>query len=249
MGTRRPCGSFGSTKSSFALPGWRLCLEARLLAEMSLGVLRPTGSSLCASELGFSRSLRRRHGLFSVGGVESNRLRQDQPRAACAAAVISSPKRGGGPCEAWWRGTLVITGPRQSVKLARKLRSELSLPEATLWRELRKRPGGFKFRRQHPAGAYVLDFYCASVRLAIEVDGFAHDNASVAHRDKWRSEWLRSQHIATTRIPAQLVLEDVNPVVERIVEICLERKGRVSGQRHVPLHQPAAGPPPPMGED
>ena len=59
----------------------------------------------------------------------------------------------------------MITGPRQSVKLARKLRSEMSLPEAMLWTELRKRP----------AGEYVLDFYCTKARLAIEVDGAAHD--------------------------------------------------------------------------
>jgi hypothetical protein len=47
----------------------------------------------------------------------------------------------------------------------------MSLPEGLLWRELRKRPSGLKFRRQHPAGIYVLDFYCAAARLAIEVDG------------------------------------------------------------------------------
>ncbi|MBA4164708.1 MAG: hypothetical protein C0510_08785 [Erythrobacter sp.] len=147
----------------------------------------------------------------------------------------------------------MITGPQETLKRARKLRSELTLPEGVLWGELRKRPGGFKFRRQHPAGNYVLDFYCASIRLAIEVDGFAHDNAPVVTRDQRRSEWLRSQHIATTRIPAQLVLEDVNPVVERIVEICRGRMERLSVERHVPLHQPAAkalaGPPPPVGEE
>ena len=59
----------------------------------------------------------------------------------------------------------MITGPRETMKRARKLRSEMSLPEGLLWRELRKRSGGFKFRRQHPAGIYVLDFYCAAVRL------------------------------------------------------------------------------------
>ena len=52
----------------------------------------------------------------------------------------------------------MITGPRETVKCARKLRSEMTLPEALLWRALRQRPGGFKFRRQHLAGIYVLDF-------------------------------------------------------------------------------------------
>jgi len=141
----------------------------------------------------------------------------------------------------------MITGPVETVKRARKLRSELTLPERKLWDELRKRPGGFKFRRQHPAGDYVLDFYCAKARLAIEVDGFAHDSTQAAARDARRSGWLRSQKVATTRIAARLILDDVEPVVVRIVEICGERAA--SFQRPVPLHHPADGPPPPQGEE
>ncbi|TAD74942.1 MAG: DUF559 domain-containing protein [Sphingomonadales bacterium] len=139
----------------------------------------------------------------------------------------------------------MITGPCDTVKRARKLRGEMSLPETILWRELRKRPGGHKFRRQHPAGVYVLDFYCAKARLDIEVDGWAHENHERAERDRARSAFLRSQGIATTRIPAQRVLEDREAVVRRIVVICDER----IEQLRVPLHQPAAGPPPRAGED
>jgi very-short-patch-repair endonuclease len=139
----------------------------------------------------------------------------------------------------------VITGPRDTVKRARKLRSEMSLPEVTLWRELRKRPGGHKFRRQHPAGDYVLDFYCAKARLDIEVDGSVHDNAVAAERDRTRSTMLRAQGIATTRIPAQRVFEDLEAVVRRIVVICDERIERLG----VPLHHAAHGPPPRAGEE
>ena len=143
----------------------------------------------------------------------------------------------------------MITGPRDAVKRARKLRSEMTLPEGLLWRELRKRPGGFKFRRQHPAGDYVLDFYCAAVRLAIEVDGFAHDTIRVATADKRRSEWLRSQHVATTRIPAKAILDDLGAVVVRIVEISGQRARRGSENSPVPLHHPADGPLPRAGEE
>ncbi len=166
-----------------------------------------------------------------------------------SAEVLILPGRGGGPCAAWWRGTGVITGPLETLKRARKLRSEMSLPEVKLWEQLRKRPGGFKFRRQHPAGNYVLDFFCASARLAIEVDGFAHDSYLAAERDRRRSEWLRSQGIGTTRIPAKLILEDVEPVSARIVEICMQRVGIEVSRLPVPLHQPSAGPPPRAGED
>ena len=145
----------------------------------------------------------------------------------------------------------MITGPRDTVKLARKLRSEMSLPETVLWRELRKRPGGFKFRRQHPAGEYVLDFYCAAVKLGIEIDGMAHDGEAAVKRDEARSRSLRSQHIATLRVPAKVVLEDLEAAVSRIVEVCLDRAEKMKRRlkRDVPLHHPSDGSPPRSGED
>jgi very-short-patch-repair endonuclease len=139
----------------------------------------------------------------------------------------------------------VISGPRDTVKRARKLRSEMSLPETMLWRELRKRPGGHKFRRQHPAGVFVLDFFCAKARLDIEVDGWVHDSPARAEQDQKRSNFLRSQGIATTRIPAQRVHEDLEAVVRRIVVICDERIEKLM----VPLHQTSSGAPPLNGED
>jgi very-short-patch-repair endonuclease len=142
-----------------------------------------------------------------------------------------------------------MAGPSETVRRARKLRSEMTPPELKVWSELRKRPRGFKFRRQQPAGIYVLDFYCAAVRLAIEVDGFAHDSARAAARDTRRSEWFRSQHIATLRVPSRVVLDDVHAAVVRIVEVCEDRAAALSRHRPVPLHHPVDGPPPPVGED
>jgi very-short-patch-repair endonuclease len=143
----------------------------------------------------------------------------------------------------------VITGPRHVVKRARKLRSEMTLPEGLLWRELRRRPQGLKFRRQHPAGIYVLDFYCAAARLAIEVDGSAHDGARATKVDARRSEYLRSQKVATVRVPATAILNDKDAAVARIVEICTDRVEQLSCMRPVPLHHASHGPPPPVGEE
>lgn len=143
----------------------------------------------------------------------------------------------------------MITGPGRTVKLARKLRSEMTLPEVILWRALRRRPGGFKFRRQHPAGSYILDFYCARLSLAIEIDGVVHDAAGRIDHDAVRSHFLRSQGIATLRVPARVVLEDLNLVVTRIVVVCEERSARLAAKARVPLHHPADGPPPPDGEE
>ncbi|MEL0254099.1 MAG: endonuclease domain-containing protein, partial [Novosphingobium sp.] len=141
------------------------------------------------------------------------------------------------------RRVTLITGPKGTVKLARKLRSEMTLPEGLLWRELRKRPCGLKFRRQHPAGTFVIDFYCAAVRLAIEVDGFAHDTAEGIRRDSVKSHFLRSQGIATLRVPAKAVFEDLELVLRRILQVCEERAVRLAGagragceNLRVPLH-------------
>ena len=70
-----------------------------------------------------------------------------------------------------------------SVNRARELRKRLSPTEIRLWRVLRLRPEGLKFRKQHPFGPFVFDFYCRAAGLAIEVDGLAHDFAETAECD------------------------------------------------------------------
>ena len=59
-----------------------------------------------------------------------------------------------------------------TLKCARKLRRMMTLSEVLLWERIRGgRLNGLRFRRQHPIGPYILDFYCASGRLAVEIDG------------------------------------------------------------------------------
>ena len=125
---------------------------------------------------------------------------------------------------------------------ARKLRRKMTLPEVILWHSLRQRPDGIKFRRQHPTGPYVLDFFCSDARLAIEVDGEAHSRGDRPQRDADRDQWLKSAGIETLRIPAADVLSDADAVLRWIIG---EAKARL------PLHHPAGGPPPrdKLGED
>ena len=146
----------------------------------------------------------------------------------------------------------MITGPRDTLKRARKLRSEMSLPERMLWRVLREHPNGFKFRRQHPAGLYILDFYCPAVRLAIEIDGRIHDGDQATQHDAARSHFLKSQRIATLRVPATTIMTNLEAAVTRIIEVCKERAMKISerqGEPLVPLHHPSDDPPPRFGED
>ncbi|WP_255354028.1 endonuclease domain-containing protein [Brevundimonas sp. Leaf363] len=64
---------------------------------------------------------------------------------------------------------------------ASSLRKRMTPPEARLWTCLKGRAvGGLKFRRQHPVGSYILDFYCAEVKLAVEIDGSGHQHPDQA---------------------------------------------------------------------
>ncbi|MGB7372842.1 endonuclease domain-containing protein [Pontixanthobacter sp.] len=107
----------------------------------------------------------------------------------------------------------------RNVTAARKLRANMSLPELLLWRELRAQTR-VKFRRQHPIGEYVLDFYCASARLCVEIDGIAHDMGDRPERDQLRDTWLTAQNIEVIRIPARDVLRSPANIAEALVRHC-----------------------------
>jgi len=114
------------------------------------------------------------------------------------------------------------------------LRRTMTLPEVLLWRALRTRPGGHKFRRQHAAGGYVLDFYCHDSALCVEVDGKGHEMGSNPVRDARRDAWLADRGIETLRIAAVDVLQNVEPVLTAIQERCASRRPSTG----------CAGPPP-----
>ncbi|HEY0011660.1 MAG TPA: endonuclease domain-containing protein [Allosphingosinicella sp.] len=106
----------------------------------------------------------------------------------------------------------------EAVLRARALRRVLSPPEAKLWSLLRKRPEGLKFRHQHPAGPYTLDFYYAAARLGIELDGASHDMGDNPARDARRDAWLLKQGIRIIRFAAQDVMRDPESVVTAICQ-------------------------------
>ena len=131
-----------------------------------------------------------------------------------------------------------LAASRPNVERARRRRQQMTLPEVLLWRALRGRPGGFKFRRQHPVGGYVVDFACLSERLIIEVDGDVHSNDKVVVVDRLRQADLEARGFKFLRVAARDVFGNLDGVVAVI-----------TAHRRTPLHQPSAGPPPRSGED
>ena len=104
---------------------------------------------------------------------------------------------------------------REAAKLDRQ---RMSPAEVRLWLALRAEPGGHRFRRQHAAGPYRLNFYCATARLCVEVDGEAHGFGTRPERDAARDMWLAGRGVRTLRVPAAEVFADVGGVVRHILE-------------------------------
>jgi len=101
---------------------------------------------------------------------------------------------------------------------AKRLRRKMDLPEVLLWKRLqRDQLAGLRFRRQHPIGDYILDFYCDAAKLAVEVDGYSHDVADRPVRDEYRDRWLKQKGVTTLRIPARDVLKAMEDVLATIL--------------------------------
>jgi len=116
-----------------------------------------------------------------------------------------------------------MRAPKKTISNARHLRRTLSVPEARLWSRLRERaPGKPVFRRQHPIGPYVLDFYCAKARLAVEIDGISHDMGDRPQRDIGRDAWLEARGVTVMRIRAN-DLTRIDDAADAIVRMAAER--------------------------
>ena len=101
--------------------------------------------------------------------------------------------------------------------LRKKLRSNLTPAEATLWKYIsRKQLDGFKFRRQHSVGIYILDFYCAPAKLAIELDGAHHFTSEGAEYDHARDEYLIGLGVKVLRFENKEVFENLEGALEVI---------------------------------
>lgn len=126
---------------------------------------------------------------------------------------------------------------RPEVYTARKLRKAMSLPEVQLWQRLRGGKAGLKFRRQHPIGPYIVDFYFREAALAIEVDGEVHNRADHPVRDGRRDAFLKQNGLRVLHVAAARILKDPDGAAEAIAAYAAR-----------PLHHPADGPPPRTGE-
>src|SRR5260221_8421726 len=96
----------------------------------------------------------------------------------------------------------------------RELRRRLTVAEARLWKHLKEKSlRGRKFRRQHSVGPYILDFYCPRERLAVELDGAAHDHEATQDRDAIRTRFLERAGIRLVRFENREVTGNLEGVL------------------------------------
>ena len=101
-------------------------------------------------------------------------------------------------------------------ELAKDLRKNMTAAEIVLWCYLKAGVNGLKFRRQHPLGIYIIDFYCHKLKLIIEVDGNIHDTDKIKLYDAERESNLVNEGYSIIRFSNDQVLKDINSVLTAI---------------------------------
>jgi very-short-patch-repair endonuclease len=101
--------------------------------------------------------------------------------------------------------------------IRKKLRKNMTPAEARLWTYLRNSQlDGRKFRRQHSVGRYILDFYCPSEKLCVELDGESHAGPIAAAHDAERTAYLEEAGIRVVRFENQVVWDMPDAMLDRI---------------------------------
>jgi len=104
-----------------------------------------------------------------------------------------------------------------NIQRARQLRQDDTWAEKLMWHWLRdRRFSGYKFRRQHPVGKYVLDFFCEEAELNIELDGSQHGFPDQRKHDEEREKFLKSLGIKTLRFWNSQLRRDAQTIRDAI---------------------------------
>ncbi len=119
-----------------------------------------------------------------------------------------------------------FTVTSKTTERARALRRALTPAELKLWQRLKGGQTGVQFRRQHPIGPFIADFYCAEAKLAIEVDGRSHGAEGAEDADARRTAYFASKGVSVMRFGNDEVHDDADSVAGRIVEEVLNHRLR-----------------------
>ena len=102
---------------------------------------------------------------------------------------------------------------------ANAMRRNMTSAEVVLWQYLRRKALGVYFRRQCPVGGYILDFYCSSIKLCIELDGDIHNDIAAYEYDSRRTEYLNSLGVTVLRYDNSVVFNNVDGILLSIISV------------------------------
>ena len=113
----------------------------------------------------------------------------------------------------------MITNPQYQIEKRKELRKSMTIYEIVLWKVIKnKQLEGRKFRRQFGVGNYILDFYCPSEKLAIELDGADHFTSEGIKNDEQRDNFLKKEGIKVVHIENKHVFKNMKNVIQLITD-------------------------------
>ncbi|MFA6551552.1 MAG: DUF559 domain-containing protein [Patescibacteria group bacterium] len=123
---------------------------------------------------------------------------------------------------------LPVHNKKKIINTRRYLRNHLTKAETTLWFFIRDKKLGYKFRRQHSTGNYIIDFYCFHLKLAVELDGGVHNYYLQNQKDYLKEQYLKSLGITIIRYTNSQVLFETGRVLDHLQKVCavLNRQSR-----------------------
>jgi very-short-patch-repair endonuclease len=132
---------------------------------------------------------------------------------------------------------------------ARYLRRTMPEAQRRLWRLLRdRRLAGYKFRREHPMGPYLLDFYCAEAKLAVELDGGQHGYPQRQQRDLAKESYLASRGVLVKRFWNWQVRQQPEVVKQTLWQLLQQRAPHPENVPVQPQARSRVWPQPPAGK-
>ena len=164
--------------------------------------------------MGFAETgFRRKEGRLSTTDFADSGVRREEEGAGEAPTLSSAETE-------LWAKLLHAKVPSHVVVLARKLRQQQTRAEELLWMCLRNRMlNGLKFRRQHPLGRYIADFYCAEKRLVIELDGSVHHHPDQQAYDQIRQQEIEARGLIVLRLRNEQVESDLEQTLDLIADV------------------------------
>ena len=138
----------------------------------------------------------------------------------------------------FYNSSMFYGADAKTLRAAANLRKNMTVPELILWKKLKdKKIINIKFRRQHPIGIYIVDFYCHELSLVVEIDGEIHNNPENKESDLIRTGELLNLGIKVIRFSNDQVIYNPDQVLIKILDVM----NQSNASRYQGINPPSGG--------